>query len=492
MKKCTKCGFELADTARFCHKCGEECATKEVKRKPEGLNAGQLIGDKNLINDSTIIGTQEKYEASNITIHNNITEDHSHTTLVCAVSGKRVYLDKSVVCPGCGHPVALEYYVEATKRCENCERKAHEEYRTCAQGVMGGGRLDAARKAHLDAEARRLRIDDAMQTSILRSLQQNPHAEKSAELSSVQRAELDTAVKRLITASDAAQSLKSLELLSVIHENTTNFESDFWYFLVRAIVEPAESVKSYEEELSDNYWQRYWGFLAYCNTGSAKGGAAVDRLGAVFGEREDDIRLAEVVYYLARGFDSFEQTMLDRAGELSALVRPDYLSKPLSLVYAVLQRLVTEGVRIDGNYSPEELFVIEKIFRAGTYIKHLCKLQAHREEEAREAQAREEQRLLSEQQREERERLAEEQVLREKQAEMAANHTRRMEQEVARLGGAKPVAETKSQDKAFAGYETTVPGKKKRNGKRILLIVVVCILVLLGLLFLIPAPESFQ
>ena len=111
MKTCPKCGYDkLADTARFCHKCGCDCAAVQVKRTPaaEAPEAAPLVGDKNLINESTIIGKQEKYEASNITIHNNITEDHSHTTIVCAVSGKRIYLDHSVVCPKGGKQVALE------------------------------------------------------------------------------------------------------------------------------------------------------------------------------------------------------------------------------------------------------------------------------------------------------------------------------------------------------------------------------------------------
>ncbi|MFR4235364.1 MAG: hypothetical protein ACLT1W_02700 [Alistipes onderdonkii] len=83
------------------------CGAGERTPAAEAPEAAPLVGDKNLINESTIIGKQEKYEASNITIHNNITEDHSHTTIVCAVSGKRIYLDHSVVCPKCGKQVAL-------------------------------------------------------------------------------------------------------------------------------------------------------------------------------------------------------------------------------------------------------------------------------------------------------------------------------------------------------------------------------------------------
>lgn len=486
MKECPKCGFELADGARFCHKCGSECGTMEVKRKPaaEAPEGVPLVGDKNLINESTIIGKQEKYEASNITIHNNISEDHSHMTVVCAVSGKRIYLDHSVVCPNCGKQVALEYYVEASKRCENCEQQAREEYRAFAVQATGAGPLDAARKQQLDAEAQRLRIDPATQASILRARQQKPAA-KSAELSSVQRAELEAAVSRLITATEPEPARKSLEALAVLHENSANYEADYWYFLARAIVEPEGSVKSYEDELTDNYWQRYWGFLAYCNVGSPKGGAAVDRLRSVFGEREDDIRLAEAVYYLARGFDAFEASMLGRAGELASEVRREYLSRPLTMLYDTLQRLVRENIRLDGKYTPEETFIFVDVFRAGKYIEYLCAEQARREKEAREAQERQEH-----------ERRAAEEARRQKQAEMSADRSKRMEQEIARLGGAKPAAKPTAKPqadaKAFAGYDAVVPGVKKRNWGKTILIVAVCLILLIGVLFLIPAPESLQ
>ena len=49
-----------------------------------------------------------------------------------------------------------------------------------------------------------------------------------------------------------------------------------------------------------------------------------------------------------------------------------------------------------------------------------------------------------------------------------------------------------NQDEAFAGYETTVPGKKKGGWKRTLLIVVIVLVLILIALFLIPAPESLQ
>ncbi|MFR6633918.1 MAG: hypothetical protein ACLUQ6_01695 [Alistipes onderdonkii] len=73
--------------------------------------------------------------------------------------------------------MALEYYVEASKRCENCEQQAREEYRAFVVRTTGAGPLDAACKQQLDAEAQRLQIDAATQASILRARQQKARRE---------------------------------------------------------------------------------------------------------------------------------------------------------------------------------------------------------------------------------------------------------------------------------------------------------------------------
>ncbi|MFR4235363.1 MAG: hypothetical protein ACLT1W_02695 [Alistipes onderdonkii] len=351
--------------------------------------------------------------------------------------------------------------------------------------TTGAGPLDAACKQQLDAEAQRLQIDAATQASILRARQQKP-AGKSAELTSVQRAELEAAVSRLITATEPEPAQKSLEALTVLHENSSNYEADYWYFLARAVVCPEESVKAYEEELTDDYWQRYWGFLSYCNTGSPKGGAAVDRLRSVFGQREDDIRLAEAIYYLARGFDAFETSMLGRAGELASSVRREYLSKPLVPVYDTLQRLVRENIRLEEKYTPMETFVFVDVFRAGKYIEYLCAEQARKEQEAREAEARREQEAREAEAKLERERRAAEQALRRKQAELSADRSKRMEQEMARLGGAKPRRRNRRIRKPCGLRDGRAGDEEAELGKTIL-IVVVCLIALIGLLFPIPA-----
>lgn len=499
MKTCPNCGAALADdNARFCPACGRECPAAAPAPKPAPkpapqpaapatgeADAGPLVGDKNLINDSTIVGKQENYEASNITIHNNITEDHSHMTVVCAVSGKRIYLDHSVVCPKCGKQVALEYYIERSKRCETCEEEAREAFRAAAARITAEGPIDAARKKRLDTEAERLLLDAESRTAILRSMQQQAPV-RNPTLSSVQEAELETALNRLKKTDTREEQLKALEALGVLHELTSNYAVEYWYFLARAILEPEAAVKSYEEELTDVYWQRYWGYLAYCLVGSPKGSAALDRVRTAFAEHEDDIRLAEAAYCLARGFDSSDSAMIGRARTLAAQIRREYLSQPLVAVHEALQALIAKEMNPEAVDDPEQLFVLQAIFRAGSYVERLRTERAQQEEAAR-----------AERERQEQQRAAAEAARREQQAAQAAERARRLEQELARTEGAKPKSAAPrtpaAPTKAFAGFETPVLPEKRRGGwKRTAAIAVGILLLILLALFLIPAPDSLQ
>lgn len=492
MKTCTRCGAAVTDDqARFCPECGGEYRPTPPER-PAGREAENtpMIGDRNLVSDSTIIGRQDKYEASNITIHNNITEDQSHKIVECAVSGKRIYMDRSVACPECGRQVALEYYVERSKRCERCEQQAMEVYRAFAARILGEGALDAVRKQQLDTEAKRLRIKTDTQMGILRDLQNSTPTAKSTELSSIQQAELESAVRRLLEANERGTTVPGLAALEALHETTANYTVDYWYFLSRAVFVPEEAVARYEEELTDDYWQRFWGFLAYCNVGSSKSGAAVDRLHKTFPEHKADIRLAETLYLLARGFDDFEQTMLERAAELAVGIHRELLSRPLHPVYDVLTRLLREGIRLDTEYSPEERFIQFGIFRAEKYVRRLCI--EHEERQRREEQERavREQQAREAEKRRRRELEAAEKARREQQEALAAARAKRMAEEVARLSDGK-LPPSDAAAKRFAGYDATLPARGGKWKKR-LLIAMVCLLVLLIALFLIPAPEALQ
>lgn len=518
MKKCIHCGAMIADdNARFCLNCGKECEEPQPAQTTINLasndndgDTASLVGDKNVISESTIIGRQDKYEASNITIHNNITEDHSHTTIVCAVSGKRIYMDQSVVCPKCGKSVATEYYVEVAKRCENCDNEALAEFRTFAKQTLAGKTFDNTIKALLNEQAQKLLITEEKQMKILREVQSTAK-NKEAVLSSVQQAELESAITHFIHANSDNSNADYFGVFQTLHDATQNYIVDFWYYLAFAVSAPEKYIKAYEEELLDNYWQRYWAFLAYCSLGSAKGSSSIDHLRKLYNEKEDDISLAEASYILARGFSSLDTSMTARASSMVAEIKPDYLSKPLLIVYNTIKHITDDGCLTvdDGVYTHEEFFVIWNIFCGEKIITQLLKQRQDDEERARkEAEAKalaeqrereeaerkeqEEKALAAKREREERE--AAERERKAKQQAMIADREKRMAEEMARLG-AKPAEKGANKDnegnKAFAGYQTTVPEKKGKTGK-IILYVVIAIIVILAILFMIPAPESMQ
>lgn len=510
MKICNKCGATIADdNARFCLECGTECTTTaNVDKKRGGEEAKEgasLLGDKNIVSDSTIIGKQEKYEASNITINNTTIEDHSHTTIVCAVSGKRVYMDNSVVCPQCGKSVATEYYNEAARRCAKCDEAAVELFRGFATQLLAGGSLEAKAKASLEAKGRELLLDEELQRAILREVQRSGNS-RDMVLSAVQQAELEAAVERLMRATSSEECISALGMFKALHDMSQNYTVEFWYYLSRAVADPQRYIAEYEEEIADNYWQRYWGFLAYTITANSKSVAAIERLRKSFGEREHDVCLAEAAYFIARGFENEDTKMVKMAAEKIHQIDANYLSKPLMFVYATLKRLTVDGLRLDVGYSAEEQFTILNILRAGRVIEGLRaeeaaerarialeeakRARAEREAAERAAQAERERKEREERERkaQEAKRLAEEAKRKAQEEALRAEHKSRMEEEKARLAG-KPAA--KRDDKAFVGYEAETPKKKSKVG-RILLIVVVLLILAIGVLFLIPAPDSMQ
>jgi len=493
---CTECNIVVPDGERFCSKCGRECTAPQpetaatVFRKKENAEtdaARSLLGDKNILSNSHVVGKQEHYEASNITIHNNITEDHSHTTVVCALSGKRIYLDHSVECPACHRSVSLEYYHETTRRCEACEQEARERFRDFAEPLVKGGGIDAQKKSLLETEANRLAIETEVADEIVRSLHRADSETREYRLSSIQQAELESAVHTLVGTDDESAIAQSLDRLALLHEHVDNFEVDYWHFLSQSVYRPAEAVAAYEHEVTDSYWQRYWGFLAYAAVGSVKSTEAIDRLQRVFGDREDDLRMAEIIYLFARGYLDSERSMIDRALAQAAEIRRDYLSKPLSGVYATLCELVEDGgISLRRSYTDEEKFVLFRIFHAQKRMETMLAEAEHQRMESERAQReetvrREEARRLAEA---ERRRKEEEQQQR--QHEMAARQAARIHAEMSKLQASEPAPSVPG--KAFLN---DAPKPRHNIGKRVLIISAI-VLVLLIILFLIPAPEGIE
>lgn len=504
MKKCNLCGTTSPnDSLKFCPNCGSElvdvqpATTIASKDKKKAEGSSSMVGDKNIINDSTIIGKQDKYEASNITINNNITEDHSHTTVVCAVSGKRVYMDSSIVCPQCGEPVAPEYYVEATKRCENCEHKAELQFQEFAKQTLQGKTLNADIKRQLDSKGAELLLSPEKQVEMLRSVQKSS-AVKESVLSKMQLMELERAVKRLTQADTDDERHSAIEVFELLHNTTQNYVADFWYYLSTALTESQQYINRYENEILDNFWQRYWAFIAYCHLGSPKSSSAIDALRKNFAEHESDINLAETLYLMNCGFRSHDGSLLQQAVDSLPQINVEQLSKPLVFIHEITAHVLQNGLKADLSYSDEHRFALVQLLQADQYIDYLHaqeQLQRAAEqkrlaEEERQRQALEEQRRREAEEQQRREQQAREQAEKEriaKQQRIAAEQASKMQEEMKRLG-----VNNSNDNKAFAGYETTMPKGKKWGVGKIILVVVLVLIALIGILFLIPAPESMQ
>ncbi len=494
MKRCNKCGTTTPnDNERFCPQCGSEMVasttaqTTATKQDNDGVPT--MVGDKNLINDSTIIGKQDKYEASNITINNNITEDHSHTTVVCAVSGKRVYMDNSIVCPQCGQTVAPEYYIESTKRCENCERNAEQQFREFVKQSLQGNTLNADIKNRLDSRGAELLLTPEMQTDILRSVQRASTVKESV-LSKMQQMELDRAIKRFVQAEDGNEQSAAIKVFEQLHNTTQNYEVDFWYYLANAVSDPKSYISNCENEMLDNFWQRYWAFIAYCHTESPKSSSAIDALHKNFAEHTADINLAETMYLMTCGCDSHDASLLKQAVESLSQINVEHLSKPLVFICEIISDVLQTGIKNNLDYPEKERFALIRILHADRFVQYAqmqrAKQQAieqkRQEEEEMKKLREEEERKLREQQareEEERARIAE-------QKRIEAEQEAMMKKELNRLG-----VETDEAPRDFVGYTTSLP-KRKRSFGKILLLVLLFIVLLIGILFLIPAPENMQ
>lgn len=510
MKRCNKCGTTIPDDSqRFCPECGSELiliepapsAVNKNKNKDKDEEAAPLVGDKNVIYGSTIVGKQESYEASNITINNNITEDHSHTTVVCAVSGKRVYMDSSIVCPQCGGTVAPEYYVEATKRCENCERAAEGVFRDFAMQLLQGSALNADTKRHLDRKGEELLLNEQKQTEILRSVQKASTVKESV-LSKMQQMDLERAIKRFMQGENDSERSAATEVFELLHNTTQNYVADFWYYLSTALAEPKRYIDTYESELVENFWQRYWAFIAYCHTGSPKSSSSIDALRKSFAEHEADINLAEVIYLATCGFETHDNALLQQAGGALEQVKGDFLSKPLVFIHEILSEVLLKGLKANLKaYSDEHSFALAEILHADRYIaychqeelKRLAAEQQRQAEEERQRQAAEEQKRRAEAEQKRREQEAREKAERARiaqQQSIAAEQAAKMEQEMRRMG----VQSEPKPNKDFVGYETSLPStaKPKIGIGKIILMVLLFIVILIGILFLIPAPASMQ
>ena len=226
--KCPSCGREVVPMAvgnkNFCPECeseilpvAQEEPVSETAVKPSSApaaqpssasGAGHSIADgMGMIEENrTKIGAVETFSDNSVTNHNHTTnttnisnvtkiEDDTKRSVVCEISGRKVLVTSSVVCPVCGKTVAEQYYDEAKLRCTACEKKAVEAYEKFYKEMVTGSRvIDNELRSVLDGKASSLKLTEEQMKEIEIKLRRKV-SDKQDRLTEIQQKDFDRTIK---------------------------------------------------------------------------------------------------------------------------------------------------------------------------------------------------------------------------------------------------------------------------------------------------------
>ncbi len=262
----------------FCPECESEITNVPSVEPsptpvPEKAQSGHVIKDgMGMIEENrTKIGAVETFSDNSVTTHNHTTnttnisnitqiEDDTKKSVVCEISGRKVLLTSSVVCPVCGKTVAEQYYDESKLRCSLCEKKAVQAYENFYKDMTAGSRvIDKELRSVLDAKARSFKLtEEQVKESELKL--RKTQSDKQERLSDIQQKDFDRTLKQLKEGKSNAASC--LGKVSAYAKLTDESSVQCWYWLLSAVVSPESYLKDMKSATVDNYWQIYWGFVA--------------------------------------------------------------------------------------------------------------------------------------------------------------------------------------------------------------------------------------
>ena len=167
---CPECESEIIDAQPAEVPAASAPAKPQASSTPasEGAQSGHVIKDgMGMIEENrTKIGAVDTFSDNSVTTHNHTTnttnisnitqiEDDTKKSVVCEISGRKVLVTSSVVCPMCGKTVAEQYYDESKLRCALCEKKAVEAYENFYKEMTSGSRvIDKELRSVLDSKAK--------------------------------------------------------------------------------------------------------------------------------------------------------------------------------------------------------------------------------------------------------------------------------------------------------------------------------------------------
>lgn len=102
VKKCSKCGAEIASSAVFCSICGNKTAEPDkASESSEVVENSECVQNNEAVESTEIIANNEVSENSEDT---EVSDIINSTTSVCTTCNKTV-TDSSMFCPNCGNKV---------------------------------------------------------------------------------------------------------------------------------------------------------------------------------------------------------------------------------------------------------------------------------------------------------------------------------------------------------------------------------------------------
>lgn len=350
--KCSSCGAEVVPMAvgnkNFCPECEAELVAaapvETVHEQPAGKPApeasssgtGHVISDgMGMIEENrTKIGAVETFSDNSVTNHNhttnttnisNITQiaDDTKKSVVCEISGRKVLVTSSVVCPVCGKTVAEQYYDEAKLRCVACEKKAVEAYEKFYKEMASGARvIDAELRAVLDAKAASFKLTETQVKEAELKLRKTV-SDKQERLSDIQQRDFDRTISQLKEGKIAAAPC--LSKISAYAKLTDDAAVQCWYRLLSALSSPEHYLDDMKNAGVDDYWQLYWGFVAAVKTrNTTEAVLCVDTAKSKYPENINDITLAlaclEVLQYMETKDSSY---LTDAKNDLSCVVETE-------------------------------------------------------------------------------------------------------------------------------------------------------------------------
>ena len=320
----------------FCPECeveiiGASEAPKSEPQKPstpaqtpaKEQSSGHSIKDgMGMIEENrTKIGAVETFSDNSVTNHthttnttniSNITQiaDDTKKSVVCEISGKKVLVTSSVVCPVCGKTVSEQYYDEGKLRCQLCEQKAVEAYERFYSEMVSGTRvIDSELRSVLDEKAKSLKLSPVQIKEIEIKLRKAA-SDKQDRLSDIQQKDLNRTLNMLMT--DKIDVVACLNKVSVYAKLTDDSQVQCWFRLLSAIAAPDNYLQDMKNASVDDYWQTYWSFLAAMKAKkTTEAVICIDSAKKKYPEKINDITLAlaylEVMQYVTSQDESYLQ-----------------------------------------------------------------------------------------------------------------------------------------------------------------------------------------